>query len=69
MMAADMELTNDVGFSHLDGAEMEDEFVFSSFLTPEEWEADRQRWKEFNENFYREKKESIARAAAAKASG
>ena len=64
MMAADMELTNDVGFSHLDGAQMEDDFVFSSFLTREEWEADRLRWKEFNEDFCREKKESIARAAA-----
>jgi hypothetical protein len=43
---------------------MDDDFVFSSFLTREEWEVDRLRWKEFNENFAREEAERNAFAHA-----
>ena len=54
MMADDMELSGDIGFWHLDGSHMDPDFVFSSFLTREEWEADQLRWKEFHEEFDRE---------------
>jgi hypothetical protein len=50
-MAENPEFNMGVGFWHLDSSHMNDGFVFSSFLTQEEWEADRLRWKEFNENF------------------
>ena len=61
MMANDMELAHEVGFWHLDGSQMDEGFVFSSFLTLAEWEADRLRWEEFNENFAREQAERKAR--------
>jgi hypothetical protein len=63
-MAEDPEFSMSVGFSQLDGAHMDDDFVFSSFLTREEWEVDRLRWKEFNENFAREEAERNAFAHA-----
>lgn len=64
MMAEDMELGNDVGFWHLDGSHMAEGFVFSSFLTREEWEADRLRWRDFTENFEREQAEREAKEKA-----
>jgi len=54
MMGAETGLGLEVGFWHLDGCNMDDDFVFSSFRTLEEWEADRRQWEEFNEKFNRE---------------
>lgn len=42
------------GFWHLDGCNMDDEFAFSFFRTPEEWEAEQHRWQEFNRRFEQE---------------
>lgn len=53
MMGAETGLGLEVGFWHLDGCNMDDDFVFSSFRTLEEWEADRRQWEEFNEKFNR----------------
>jgi hypothetical protein len=53
-----------VGFWFLDGSHMEDEFVFSSFRTREEWEAENHRREEFNKEFDRkwaERRQRIAR--------
>jgi hypothetical protein len=54
MMANDAELGMEVGFWHLDGAHMDDEFAFSELRTREEWEARRREWEEFTEKFNRE---------------
>ena len=54
MMAAESELGHEVSFWHLDGSHMEEDFVFSPFLTREEWEVDRREWKAFTERFNRE---------------
>lgn len=54
MMGAETGLGLEVGFWHLDGCNMDDDFAFSSFRTLEEWEADRRQWEEFNEKFNRE---------------
>ncbi|HKP46576.1 MAG TPA: hypothetical protein VJT50_08245 [Pyrinomonadaceae bacterium] len=53
-----------VGFWHLDGAHMDDEFAFSPYKTREEWEADRQRQEQMYQDFAREDEERrrIARA-------
>ena len=64
MMADDAELGMEVGFWGLDSAHMDDDFAFSSFRTREEWEADRQKWKEFHEEFdrkWKKRQQSIAR--------
>jgi hypothetical protein len=53
MMANDAEWGMEVGFWHLDGAHMDDDFAFSDLRTPEEWEAQRQEWAEFTEKFNR----------------
>jgi len=58
MMANDAELGMEVGFWHLDGAHMDDDFAFSDLRTREEWEAHRREWEEFTENFNREWEES-----------
>jgi hypothetical protein len=53
-----------VGFWHLDGSNMDDEFAFSSFKTRQEWELENRRQEEFNKEFNRkwaERKERIAR--------
>jgi hypothetical protein len=63
MMAEDMELMHEVGFWHLDASHIEDDFVFSTFMRHAEWEADRLRWQEFNENFAREQAERASREA------
>ncbi len=54
MMANDAELGMEVGFWHLDGAHMDDDFAFSELRTREEWEAQRKEWEEFTEKFNRE---------------
>ncbi len=53
-----------VGFWHLDGSHMDDEFAFSPFKTREEWEADKQRQEEMYQEFAREDDERrrLARA-------
>jgi hypothetical protein len=53
-----------VGFWHLDGSNMDDDFAFSSFKTRQEWEAENRRQEEFSREFNRkwaERKERIAR--------
>jgi len=40
-----------VGFWHLDGSHMDDDFVFSCFATREEWETERRNFQEFMEKF------------------
>ena len=54
MMANDAELGMEVGFWHLDGSHMDDDFVFSELRTREEWEARRKEWEEFTDKFNRE---------------
>lgn len=54
MMASETESGREVTFWHLDGSHMDDEFVFSPFLTRDEWDADRREWKAFTEKFNRE---------------
>jgi hypothetical protein len=54
MMANDAELGMEVGFWHLDGAHMDDDFAFSDLRTQAEWEARRREWEEFTEKFNRE---------------
>jgi hypothetical protein len=54
MMADDAELGMEIGFWHLDGSHMDDEFAFSELRTREEWEARTRDWEEFTENFNRE---------------
>jgi hypothetical protein len=53
-----------VGFWHLDGCNMDDDFAFSHFRTREEWEAENRRREEFNKEFdrkWKERQECIAR--------
>lgn len=63
MMGDDTGLGMEIGFWHLDGSHMDDDFAFSSFHTREEWEADRRRWQEFKEEFNREWEEREQRIA------
>lgn len=44
-------------FWHLDGCNMDDRFEFSFYKTRAEFEAERKRWEEFNQEFERERKE------------
>jgi len=44
-------------FWHLDGCNMDDGFVFSSFKTMEEWETHNREMDEFNRDFERKQKE------------
>ncbi len=57
MMGDDIRMGLGVSFWGLDGCNMDDDFAFSFFRTREEWEADKQRWKEFNREFDRKWKE------------
>jgi hypothetical protein len=53
-----------VGFWHLDGCNMDDDFAFSYLRTREEWEAERLEWRAFSEKFnheWEEKQQRIAR--------
>lgn len=52
-----------VGFWHLDGCNMDDDFAFSSHRTREEWEAENLRREEFNEEFNRRWEERQQRLA------
>ncbi|PYS54456.1 MAG: hypothetical protein DMF76_27005, partial [Acidobacteria bacterium] len=47
MMGDDIRMGG-VSFWGLDGCNMDDDFAFSFFRTPEEWEADKRQWEEFN---------------------
>ena len=44
-----------VGFWHLDGAHMDDDFAFSDFKTRQEWEVENRRREEFDREFERER--------------
>ena len=57
MMGDDIRMGLGVSFWSLDGCNMDDDFAFSFFRTREEWEADKQRWEEFNREFDRKWKE------------
>src|SRR6266850_2382887 len=53
-----------VGFWHLDGSHMDDDFAFSWFKTRREWEVENRRREEFDREFnrkWKERKERIAR--------
>jgi hypothetical protein len=65
MMANDAELGMEVGFWHLDGAHMDEDFAFSELRTREEWEARRREWEEFTEKFNREWEERQQREGLA----
>ena len=65
MMANDAELGMEVGFWHLDGSHMDDDFAFSDLHTREEWEDRRREWEEFTENFNREWEERQQRESLA----
>ena len=54
MMTEEMSAGSEVGFEHLDGSHMDQDFAFSNFLTREEWEADRRKWEVFHEQSERE---------------
>jgi hypothetical protein len=54
MMVDEMSLDFGPGFWHLDGCNIDDDFAFSFSRTREEWETERRRMEEFNENFSRE---------------
>ena len=56
-----------VGFWHLDGSHMDDDFAFSSFTSRQEWEAENRRREEFDREFDRkweERQQRIARGEA-----
>jgi hypothetical protein len=63
MMAQDAEMGFGPTFCHLDGSNMEDEFVFSSCSTLEAWEVKQREWAEFNAKFARERAEREERRA------
>jgi hypothetical protein len=53
-----------VGFWHLDGCNMDEDFAFSHFRTREEWEAENRQRAEFSKEFdrrWKERQERIAR--------
>ncbi|MEA2446230.1 MAG: hypothetical protein QOJ12_3526 [Thermoleophilales bacterium] len=52
-----------VGFWHLDGSHMDDDFAFSWFKTRQEWEVEIRRREEFDREFDRERKERQERIA------
>jgi hypothetical protein len=52
-----------VGFWHLDGSHMDDDFAFSSFKTRQEWEVENRRREEFNKEFNRKWEEREQRLA------
>ncbi|HKZ78240.1 MAG TPA: hypothetical protein VJ124_07930 [Pyrinomonadaceae bacterium] len=54
MMADESALGLGVGFWHLDGSHMDDDFTFSPFATREEWETEQRHWREFNEKYNRD---------------
>lgn len=52
-----------VGFWHLDGSHMDDDFAFSWFKTRQEWEVENRRREEFDREFDRRMKERDERIA------
>ena len=52
-----------VGFWHLDGSHMDDDFAFSWLKTREEWEAENRRREEFDREFDRKREERQQRIA------
>ena len=52
-----------VGFWHLDGAHMDDDFAFSHYKTRAEWEAENRRREEFDREFNRKWEERQQRIA------
>jgi hypothetical protein len=52
-----------VGFWHLDGSNMDDDFAFSSFKTRQEWEVENRRREEFDKEFKRKWAEREQRIA------
>jgi hypothetical protein len=52
-----------VGFWHLDGSNMDDDFAFSFFKTRQEWEVENRRRDEFNKEFDRKCEERRQRLA------
>jgi hypothetical protein len=52
-----------VGFWHLDGSSMDDDFAFSFCKTREEWEAENQRREQFSKEFDRRREERRQRIA------
>ncbi len=54
MMASESESGGEITFWSLDGAHMDDDFVFSNFRSREEWELDRLEWQAFSEKFRRD---------------
>jgi len=52
-----------VGFWHLDGSHMDDDFAFSFFKTRQEWETENRRHQEFNKEFDRKWAERELRIA------
>lgn len=52
-----------VGFWHLDGSNMDDDFAFSSFKTRQEWEVEKRRREEFDKEFKRKWAEREQRIA------
>ncbi|CAN5537572.1 hypothetical protein BH20ACI3_BH20ACI3_34710 [soil metagenome] len=65
MMAANAELGMEVGFWHLDGSHMDDDFAFSDLRTREEWEAREREREEFTEKFNQEWEERQRRESLA----
>jgi hypothetical protein len=64
MFADESALGLGVGFWHLDGCNMDDDFAFSHFQTREGWEAERREWAEFSKTFNREWEERQQRIAS-----
>jgi len=56
-----------VGFWHLDGSSMDDDFAFSYFKTRQEWEVENCRREEFNREFIRDCEERNQRLAGGEA--
>ena len=56
-----------VGFWHLDGSHMDDDFAFSSYKTRAEWEAENRRREEFDLEFNQKREERQQRLARGEA--
>ncbi|SRR6266404_862640 len=56
-----------VGFWHLDGSSMDDDFAFSNFKTRQEWEVENRRREEFDKEFVRDCEERNQRLARGEA--
>ena len=52
-----------VGFWHLDGAHMDEDFAFSTYKTRQEWENEKRRREEFDREFNRKREERQRRIA------